>query len=658
MRKYWIAMALALVLAFLPSASAESASVMLEKGIYCEETTGDLDAAIAVYKQILAEAEANRQYLAEAQYRLGVCYEKKGEKETATEAFRNVVSRYADQAEVVAKAQLRLASLPQKSEWVKLGEVVLRVVNDDNIGDDSMLDFETGRLFSLTSEARTRDDERIAWLAGKGIDFAGETSGGSMGGIGICLGVMPLDPAWWDRDVSVESLNDMGLKDVANLLTAPIAGIGPLPATYAFRTREGSVGILQILGVTEEARGVKLRYRMVHCAGLMKRMRYFVLIVVGKDAMTFEGQETTWEELPPLLEKVPNRRQTVLAVAVASNDMTLKEANEAQSRALGLALSFGFEYLSYVGVHPLGAKGGPPQEVEVISSGTGAGAAESAPAATRKVLLPDVDKSQVMLDLASGWLVALPEVDNEDEVPAAIDRLGRGDLVYDECGMGAMLAFVRGARSDRELPVLEYTPDAPITYDILSPPWPYTFAVTTREGESYKVRVLKADKKGCELEYGLIAAAHEIQEAPHFRCRAQLKHLGLAVHIYATDHAEQFPPGPTAAAVFSELLSSPLPNASYLSGASEKLFICPGAKQDMESWEKLGKLTDETCSYEWVAGLDANSSPDFILAYDKSPDHHGGRRNVLRVDGRVEEMTEERFQETMAEQRVKMEVGR
>jgi len=104
------------------------------------------------------------------------------------------------------------------------------------------------------------------------------------------------------------------------------------------------------------------------------RMRYFVRLVVGKDKMTFQGQEVTWEELPPLLEKVPNRHHTVFQIASNSgkdfiydqdnNTSSLSaEFDELTQRAAELSASFGFEYLSVVGVHPLGTKGGPPKYV-------------------------------------------------------------------------------------------------------------------------------------------------------------------------------------------------------------------------------------------------------------------------------------------------------
>jgi hypothetical protein len=94
------------------------------------------------------------------------------------------------------------------------------------------------------------------------------------------------------------------------------------------------------------------------------RQRYFVTTVVGADQMTFQGQPVSWEQLPALLEKVPNRPQTVFQIAPASQDIENRsDWAEIDGRLDSLAWRYGFEYPSFIGVHPLGTKGGPPQTI-------------------------------------------------------------------------------------------------------------------------------------------------------------------------------------------------------------------------------------------------------------------------------------------------------
>ena len=156
---------------------------------------------------------------------------------------------------------------------------------------------------------------------------------------------------------------------------------------------------------------------------------------------------------------------------------------------------------------------------------------------------------------------------------------------------------------------------------------------------------------------GMIVASDSSDMAA---CNYNLKQIGLALHEYASHHDERFPQGETAAQVFSELIE-----AGYLGDGAMgpyPVYVCPGARQEAKEWERAGKLTEDTCSYEWVAGLTADSDPTSIVAFDKSPDNHWTRllgitlsgrkgRNVLFVDGQVEWVGEEGFQERMEWQR-------
>ena len=89
---------------------AQSSEALLGAALHQEEVEGNLEAAIATYKKVLAQPAGNRALAARAQFRLGVCYEKLGQGE-ARKAYERVLSNYADQREVVAQAQVRLSAL-------------------------------------------------------------------------------------------------------------------------------------------------------------------------------------------------------------------------------------------------------------------------------------------------------------------------------------------------------------------------------------------------------------------------------------------------------------------------------------------------------------------------------------------------------------------
>src|SRR6266545_5652543 len=74
---------LLLLLAAAPTARAASAAELLEKGIYTEETKGELKAAADLYQQIVDDPQASRTLVAQAQLRFGLCQLKLGNKPQA-----------------------------------------------------------------------------------------------------------------------------------------------------------------------------------------------------------------------------------------------------------------------------------------------------------------------------------------------------------------------------------------------------------------------------------------------------------------------------------------------------------------------------------------------------------------------------------------------
>ena len=93
-------------------AQNSTTSVLLQKGIYLQETAGDLDGAIKVYREVAHMAEKSRANAAEAEYRLGICLEKKGQQEQAAETFRRVIREYPEQTAIVAQAREFVAQAP------------------------------------------------------------------------------------------------------------------------------------------------------------------------------------------------------------------------------------------------------------------------------------------------------------------------------------------------------------------------------------------------------------------------------------------------------------------------------------------------------------------------------------------------------------------
>jgi len=99
------AIALVATLLWGVPAGAQSAADLLQKGIYAQETMGDLDGAIKSYRQVLTSYPANKQIAAQAQYQLVLCMEQKGDRAGAAREFDALSRNYPEQAEIIAKAR-------------------------------------------------------------------------------------------------------------------------------------------------------------------------------------------------------------------------------------------------------------------------------------------------------------------------------------------------------------------------------------------------------------------------------------------------------------------------------------------------------------------------------------------------------------------------
>lgn len=117
------------VLAAGMTAMGQSTAELLQKGIYTQETLGDLDSAIRIYRQVMTQAGESRGHAAQAVFRLGQCLLRKGAQEEAREVFQKLIADYPEQKDLVAKARefvpgdLKLQAEP----WTD-GEVQIQVI--------------------------------------------------------------------------------------------------------------------------------------------------------------------------------------------------------------------------------------------------------------------------------------------------------------------------------------------------------------------------------------------------------------------------------------------------------------------------------------------------------------------------------------------------
>jgi TonB family protein len=80
---------------------AQTAAEELQKGIFTQETAGDLDGAIGIYRQIVDTGSTPREIAAQAQYRLGEALLEKGDLAGAAAEFDKLSRSYPDYGSMI-----------------------------------------------------------------------------------------------------------------------------------------------------------------------------------------------------------------------------------------------------------------------------------------------------------------------------------------------------------------------------------------------------------------------------------------------------------------------------------------------------------------------------------------------------------------------------
>jgi hypothetical protein len=93
------------------SSFAQTAAELLERGIYRQDTVGDLDGAIRIYRQIVHPGVA-RDVAAHAQLRLAESLLKKGDVASAEQEFARLTREYSDFQALVGRFAARPAARP------------------------------------------------------------------------------------------------------------------------------------------------------------------------------------------------------------------------------------------------------------------------------------------------------------------------------------------------------------------------------------------------------------------------------------------------------------------------------------------------------------------------------------------------------------------
>ena len=147
-------------------------------------------------------------------------------------------------------------------------EAVLPAAEND--GQTEILNLKTGQ-WRTTPRLEEFNGDVVAlmtWIRTNGLNISCQMwPDGLAGCISYNMKVFPLETKRWE-DTVVEDIPPIVLsstnRHTPRMLLVLASG---RPKIYSFRTDEGTVGILRLVALSDDRRGVKIRYKLVQARG-------------------------------------------------------------------------------------------------------------------------------------------------------------------------------------------------------------------------------------------------------------------------------------------------------------------------------------------------------------------------------------------------------
>jgi len=128
-----------------------------------------------------------------------------------------------------------------------------------------LLDLDTGKRAASTTFGEN-DRETHAWIRTNKMDVLGVVEKGQIAVLCCDMAVVPAASNSWDVVTPQQVVTNWGLGQQEPNKITPISTVTEKTDTFLFRTREGGLGVLQILGRATSPTAVKIRYRLLRPA--------------------------------------------------------------------------------------------------------------------------------------------------------------------------------------------------------------------------------------------------------------------------------------------------------------------------------------------------------------------------------------------------------
>ena len=150
----------------------------------------------------------------------------------------------------------------------KFGPVIEMVLPRRGEITVDILDLETGAVLRQPSLEyfNSRADAIAGWIRSNGLDIASSLWPGGAACVTYEMTIVPVATKCWETTAEQELLENPALAPVPHSPRRLLVLGNGRPNTYVFRTGEGTLGMLQLLGSDEHGRGVKIRYKLINPA--------------------------------------------------------------------------------------------------------------------------------------------------------------------------------------------------------------------------------------------------------------------------------------------------------------------------------------------------------------------------------------------------------
>lgn len=150
----------------------------------------------------------------------------------------------------------------------KFGPVIYTVLPSRTETSVDILDLESGAV--LRQPSLEYFDSHPAtikgWIHSNGLDISSSLWPGGAACVTYEMTIVSVATKCWETTTEQELIDNPALASVTHCPRRLLVLGNGRPDTYIFRTGEGTLGMLQLLGSDEHGRGVKIRYKLINPA--------------------------------------------------------------------------------------------------------------------------------------------------------------------------------------------------------------------------------------------------------------------------------------------------------------------------------------------------------------------------------------------------------